>query len=297
MKRMFIWVMALVMLPVMALADVVELPIDFSPGLPVQGDYPAKRGSEEMTHYSDPSIEATYEKVKSDEWQITYYMARIKVANATQIRTAAADSFDKVAVAPTQTIARRMNAVVAINGDFYIGRSGRYVLRQGQVFRDGMEENQDVLLIDEDGDFHIILADEHPENMDKTTIDGKKVINAFCFGPALIRDGEIAVNIDAAQPVSKPKDGEQRIAICQTGPLEYMVITVAHWGMTVENFANFLYSFGDVQQAYNLDGGNSCHLVFMGHWRNVINSTNANRDYRTVPDIIYFASAYEHEVQ
>jgi len=273
-------------------AEILKLPLDFEPAPKPQGEYPAKRNTEGYDHYEDPSITADYEMVISKEWQITYYKARVKIANASQLRTAAASTFDKKALAPTQTIARRMNAVVAINGDYYTGNAGRYVLRQGQVFRDSMAANQDILLIDEDGDFHIVMAEDHPEEMDKTTFNGKKIVNALCFGPALVKDGEVVADLNKAQKQSNPKSGEQRIAICQMGPLDYMVITVAHWGMTLEGFAKFVASFEGVQQAYNLDGGNSCHIVFMGNWRNKIN-TQGGQDYRAIPDIVYFASAYQ----
>ena len=102
------------------------------------------------------------------------------------------------------------------------------------------------------------------------------------------------MNPDSTQPQSHPLSGETRIAICQTGPLEYMVITVAYSGMTLEDFAAFVASFGDVRHAYNLDGGNSCHLVFMGNWRNRT-ETNGGKDYRNVPDIVYFASAWKQD--
>ena len=296
MKRNLLCLMMslLMLIPALAGAEIVTLPLDFSAGMKPLGDYPAKKKTEAYDHYEDPSISATYITERATDWKVNYYMARIKIANGSQIRTESAAGFDRQkGTAPTQTMARRVNAVVAINGDYYTGNAGRYVLRQGKVFRDAMEDNQDLLLIDEDGDFHIILAEEHPETMDKTTINGKRVNNALCFGPALIRDGEIVANVETAQPVSHPKSGEQRIAICQTGPREYMVVTVAHWGMTLEGFARFVYSFGDVQQAYNLDGGNSCHLVFMGNWRNKINTNG--QDYRLVPDIVYFASAWKEE--
>ena len=294
MKRSFLCLAMVFLLiwPMAAGAELLKLPLDFEPAPMPQGGYPAQRGAENYDHYEDPSITADYEMVISDEWKITYYMARVKIADGSQLRTAAASTFDKKALAPTQAIARRMNAVVAINGDYYTGNAGRYVLRQGRVFRDAMAENQDLLLIDEDGDFHIILAEEHPESMDKTVFNGKKITNALCFGPALVRDGEIVANLDKAQKQSNPKSGEQRIAICQMGPLDYMVITVAHWGMTLEGFAKFVASFEGVQQAYNLDGGNSCHIVFMGNWRNKINTTGG-QDYRPIPDIVYFASAWQ----
>lgn len=277
-----------------ARAEVVTLPLDFSPGMKLQASFPAKRGSEEFNHYEDPSITATYESAHSDEWHVMYYLARIRIANGSQLRTAAAAGFDRRGVARTEVMARRMNAVAAINGDYYTGNAGRYVLRQGQVFRDGMAENQDLLLIDEDGDFHIILAEEHPETMDRTTINGKRVNNALCFGPALIRDGEVVMNPDRAPAASNPKSGERRIALCQMGPLDYMVITVAYSGMTLELFTQFLATFDGIQQAYNLDGGNSCHLAFMGNWRDQTDS-NGGDDYRSVPDIVYFASAWQAE--
>ena len=295
MKKLLSLLMALcLLLPGIAGAEILTLPMDFSGGMKPLGDYPAKRNTEAYDRYEDPSITAEYFTDRATEWKVNYYMARIKIANGSQIRTESAAGFDKQkGTAPTQTMARRVNAVVAINGDYYTGSAGRYVLRQGQVFRDSMDANQDLLLIDEDGDFYIILAEEHPEAMDKTVIDGKKVSNVLCFGPALIRDGEIVADAGKAQPVSHPKSGEQRIALCQTGPGEYMVITIAHWGMTLEGFARFVHSFGGIQQAYNLDGGNSCHLVFMGNWRNKINTNG--QDYRMVPDIVYFASAWKEE--
>ena len=279
-------------LPLLAGAEVVTLPLDFSGGLDPVSDYPAQRDAPGYDAYEDLSITATYERVVSPEWHVTCYIARIKIANGSQLRTASFNGFDKSkGTAPTQTMARRNKAIVACNGDYFTGDAGRFVLRQGQVFRKDMREGQDVLLIDEDGDFHLILADEHPETMDKTTIDGKRVNNALCFGPALIRDGEIVVDYERTQRVSHPKNREQRIAICQTGPLEYMIVTVAHWGMDLQSFTEFIASFGNVRHAYNLDGGNSCHLVFMGNWRNKL----ADEEYRNVPDIVYFASAWQAE--
>ncbi len=277
----------MLLLPAAGGAEILNLPLDFEPAPKPQGVYPAPYSDPAWWHYEDPSITADYEMVTSKEWKVTYYAVRVKIANGSQLRTAAANSFDKKGVAPIQTISRRMNAVAAINGDFYSGNAGRYVLRQGQVFRDHMNAGQDLLLIDEDGDFHIVLADEHPEEMDKTVIGGKRVNNAICFGPALIRDGEIVVDVSRAQDQSHPIALEHRAAICQTGPLEYMIITVWHWGFTLEGFADFLASFEDVKQAYNLDGGMSARIVFMGELRN-----KSSEGQRSLPDIIYFASAY-----
>ena len=192
----------------LACAEILTLPLDFSPGMKPLGNYPAFKGEAVFDHYKDPSITADYETARSDKWPINYYMARIRIANGSQIRTAAAVSFDKKALAPTEVMARRVNAIVAINGDYFTGRAGRYVLRQGQVFREAMAENQDLLLIDEDGDFHIILAEEKPENMDRTVIDGKRVNNALCFGPALDQEwGDRRRSCKGTAPVQSAQRG------------------------------------------------------------------------------------------
>ena len=284
--------LAVMLLGAGAEAEILTLPLDFEPAPKPQGAFPAPYSSEAWNHYEDPSITADYEYLVSQEWHTTFFIARVKIANGSQIRTVAANSFDRKGVAPAQTIARRMNAVVAVNGDFYTGSAGRYVLRQGQVFRDMMAANQDLLLIDEDGDFHIILADEHPEEMDKTTIGGKRVNNALCFGPALIRDGEIVVDVSRAQSQSHPIAREIRMAVCQMGEREYMLVVNSNESLTLEDFAAFLHSWGGVRQAYNLDGGMSAHLVFMGELRNKSALING-QDYRPVPDLLYFASAYQ----
>ena len=292
--RFLLCVITLLTLMPMALgsAEVLNLPWNFDPCPRPQGEYPARYRTEAWSHYEDPSITADYDmQMKYGEWKITYYMARVKIANGTQLRTAPAGTFDKPGLTSAQNMARKVNAVVAINGDFFSAGENRYVLRQGQVFQENMGPGQDLLLIDEEGDFHILLAEEHPEEMDKTVINGRKVTNAICFGPALIRDGEIVMDPEKAQAHSHPYALEHRAALCQTGPLEYMVVVVANWGLTLEDFAAFVYGLGGVQQAYNLDGAISCQLVFMGEYRS--KAASDGQDPRPIPDIIYFGSAWQ----
>ena len=85
---------------------------------------------------------------------------------------------------------------------------------------------------------------------------------------------------------SHPEEAQQRLCICQTGELEYMIVACSQ-GMLIEQFADLVMSFGDVQTAYMLDGGASTQVVFLG--KKINNTTAAGRN---VSDIIYFASAY-----
>ena len=278
-------------LPLNALAAIVELPIDFSPGMPLKEKYETGK----MT-YDDPSIhvERMYDSIrvhdKDGYLTCNYYVVRIKIASPSQLRTVAADSFTNSMKDYVVDIVRGMNAVVAINGDYFSDHPGAFVLRQGILYRNTVLTGQDVLLIDEDGDFHVILWEENPRAMDLTEIDGKKVINGFNFGPCIVRDGQRIDDEDtyAKSPEnSKPWESAQRICIGQTGELEYIIVACA-FGIPLDQFTDLVMSMGDVQTAYMLDGGNSVQVVFLDKKIN-----NTSSEGRVVPDCIYFASAWK----
>lgn len=282
-KRTIPVLLTLVLLAGTAFAGIVELPVDDSAGLPVPGEF-----QNNMTYYEDPSIQVTYERVPNSQWGCTYYVARIKVAGPTQIRSSSARGWEANGRVTGDVMAKRVNAVVACDGDFYACRSGCYLLRQGVEYKSHMDAGQDVLLIDENGDFHIILAGDKPEEMDKTVIDGKKIWNALCFGPALLIDGQKVYDPAAEQKDTKGYEPAQRIVLCQNGPLEYMIVACANYGLTLDKMTALVQELGAVQ-AYNLDGGNSACLYLMGRKMNNTNST----EKRPISDIIYFASAWE----
>ncbi len=276
------------LLPFAALAEVVQLPIDTTGGLPYQGEY-----EEGVTVYEDPSIRVeVFSLAREDNrFDTACYYAKIKIANGTQIRASSPKGFDRSVCIPALTLAKRVNAVIAINGDYYIGHSKPYVLRQGVVYKDTVRENMDILLVDEDGDFHVLLAADDPKSIDKTTINGKKVYNAFSFGPALIVDNEVVYVKKSCPGYTEPNRALERMCIVQTGPLEYMVVCVQRKGCTVPDMIELVQEIaGDVKVAYLLDGGQSSQMVFLDHLVN-----QGNRQSRDISDIIYFASAYQPE--
>ncbi len=277
--------------PGRALAEVRKLPMDFSGGTKPQRSYEIG-----LMEYEDPSIHVTRQSerpILPDGKETRLYVLRVKIADASQLRTMSMAGFDKIGrVGNIEVMSNRVNAVVAIGGDYYCGDARRFVLRQGKVYKESMAAGQDLLLIDEDGDFHIILADEHPEDMDKTQVNGKKVVNALCFGPALIKDGQRNSNYQSAPTHCKPDEFNERMVLCQIGPLEYMVVACAHRGLKLTEMTDMIFMLEPgVQQAYNLDGGVSTQMLFLG--RRINNTSIDPNDIRKLVDIVYFASAYE----
>lgn len=273
------------------------LPIDFTGGYP-----PLESGYQGDSVYEDPTIrvEITKKDIKKDyiqgyngdKWTADAWIVDIRIGDASQLRTVAADGFDKKTLMPAEVIAERVNAVVAFNGDYYISRmDDGFHLRQGTFFRDKLKGRWDVLLIDEDGDFHPVHLPGRNELSD--TVDGKKVINAFCFGPILVEDGEIVLDQMKNFTYLKPDEYYSRLAICQVGPLHYKVILTTMeqsyaLGLPLKAFAQLCKDEGAVV-AYNLDGGYSTTLYFHGTRLN--NQYKVN--FRDIPDIFYFASAWD----
>ena len=266
-----------------------SLPIDFTPGNPLNRKYYLSD-----TVYQDPTIEV---QISAGDYNgVLYWIADIEIQDPSQLRTAAAESFDDTRAREYGSVlARRMNAVLAVDGDFYSYTSNNDVhvtIRQGITFKTSLLNRpcQAVLLIDEDGDFHGIEA---PRNGDiGTEIDGKKIINAFYFGPLLVNNGQKRADSQKPSHMS-PDQFSQRVALCQTGHLKYRVIVSGPSKRGSKAFQyypwrDFVAGFDDILVAYNLDGGDSAFLYFNNQR---VNDPLSDND-RLIADIVYFASAW-----
>lgn len=313
MKRILTLLLCMMLLAAPALAEEVEEDVDLDEGaaaasaasLPVDfsaGPVPAESGFTEDS-YEDASISVKLEKVTQDT--AVYCVARVKIADASQFRTAVTPKGRDNKISK---MAEKQNAVIAIGGDYYGSDKGGYIVRQGEIIEKRAKPypTRDLLCVDENGDFHIILRQRNAyekkkqvnENFAdelKQLVAEHKLVNVFEWGPALVIDGEkqeIPESYSGALTHRNP-----RCAIGQTGPLEYVLVvvdTVTHHdrsgkeGATGDELAQFMADLGCIQ-AYNLDGGNSALMVF--HNQNYSDKT-VNEE-RSVSDIIYFATAVQ----
>lgn len=271
------------------------LPIDFSGGMMPQEEF----YKDDWT-YEDPTISVRIKfrddledymsgykgKKKAGAWVVD-----IRLGDASQLRTLAAVSFNKKDSKAVEQMAGWVNAVIAFNGDFAARRTEGLIIRQGETFKNKLKGQLDVLAIDEAGDFHVFTRPKKDEVGD--SIDGKKIINAFYFGPVLVDNGVIPEKFTTFRYLHED-DYYARLGICQLGPLHYkMIITTMQdvtVGMKLTDFARLCKDEGAVY-AFNLDGGYSAAMIFRGQMVN----DEKNAEPRTVPDIIYFASAWNGE--
>jgi len=255
--------------------------------------------------YEDPSISVRCEyaslvphfKSKQIQSSITY----VKVANASQIRTAMSfDNYKKGGYVEAVDMAKAKNAIAAVNGDFfkYHGKTG-YVLRQGEFYRNKLNGKRDVLFIDQEGNFAAIYgATAEDGDAYMAAQPAGSVVNVFTLGPVLVENGTARVISETSVAQSGEfqwKYAQQRVAVLQTGPLEYAIVetygkTDGSMGMTIQEFADYIaYLFPNCVMAYNLDGGGSTNVVLKGE------RIHTTPGHRQISDILYFASAWREE--
>lgn len=264
-------------------ANVGALPRDlFAPGSTPVAENFTENG------YRDDTIIVELEQKRMFDSDV--YVAYVKIATPSQLRTAVAGKkMGASSTNHTTTICKNYNGLVAINGDYYTKTKAGYIVRMGQTYREKTSKNMDLLLIDELGDFHILLHGHDNQKEELAVFSSEhEIVNGFFFGPGLVKNGEILEIPENYQ--FDPHQKNPRAGIAQLDDLTYALVVVngrssESEGVTLEEFAQVMAEIG-AQQAYNLDGGNSATLAFNGEVYN-----DKPQAERSVTDIIYFASA------
>lgn len=261
-------------------AEVTALPMDFSAGCVADPANYTENG------YEDASLSIQMERIQQDD--VTYNVARVKIAHASQLRTGLEDPERGKKSNYVHTIAEKYNAVLAISGDFFVKNSVGYVVRQNEVYRKKPSKSRDMLLIDSNGDFHIIYKSDAAELQALLAREDVTFPNIFNFGPVLVDNSEVvAIPEDYGFNLSRP---EPRCAIGQLGELEYLLVVAdgrsdSSDGATGAQLAAFMQEQGCIT-AYNLDGGDSALMWFGGDYY-------SRKTKRAQSDIIYFATTVE----
>lgn len=296
MRKMLTILLAACLLIPAALAESAwaPLPLDDVEAIPhaASPDHYIYNDEGELIGYEDETLTVTMEHIWVDDAR--FNVARITIVDPSQLRTGLAvpnaRKTNKVSA-----IAASHNAVVAIGGDFFTKDKVGPAIRMGKVFQEPVpgnrtRYNRDMLFIDENGDFHILLKPtiEDYQAMRDSELN---IINAFTFGPALVIDGEIQ-ETDPEHYAYALSYKDARTAIGQIGPLEYLLVVVdgddragGSKGCTGAALAQFMHDQGCVQ-AFNLDGGGSAYMYFGGA-NYSDKSVNAER---SLSDIIYFGT-------
>ena len=235
------------------------------------------------TSYADENISIELSTYRLSD--TTVYVADVRLASSDYLRTAFADNtYGRNITEKTSSIASSVDAILAVNGDYYGAQRSGYVIRNGVLYRSQSSGSED-LVIYADGSFGIVNEDE----ISAEALIANGAWNVLSFGPALIEGGEVSVS--EKDEVGRAMASNPRTAIGVVDDLHYVFVvsdgrTSESDGLSLYELASFLQSLG-VETAYNLDGGGSSSMVFLG---NIINNPASGKNRsneRSVSDIVY----------
>jgi len=234
--------------------------------------------------YSDENISITITEYR--EYDTTIYVADVQLSSVEYLQTAFAQSaYGRNITEKTSVIAAANNAILAINGDFYGSQTEGYVLKNGELYRETSSEDQEALVVWQDGSFTIITEGE----VTASSLLESGALQVLSFGPALVMNGSVSVS--ESEEVGKAKASNPRTAIAVVDNLHYLFVvsdgrTDESEGLSLYQLAEFMQSLG-ADIAYNLDGGGSSTMYFNGEVINNPTSDGKTIKERSVSDIVY----------
>lgn len=171
-----------------------------------------------------------------------------------------------------ETLAQTEQLVFAINGDYYPYRADRgytvgNIIRQGEILysytgkRNRAYPVLDNLVLRDDGSLEVYAVGE--VTAEEIAASGT-AHDMFSFGPVLVRDGQLQVYTGSHCDADEP-----RMSIGMIEPGYYRIIMAegrisgGPAGIDLNTLARLQYCRG-VEQAFNMDGGNTAVIIFMG---------------------------------
>jgi exopolysaccharide biosynthesis protein len=220
---------------------------------------------------------------------LTYFVADVVLSDATQLSNAFAnDMFGRNIIETTSQIASDNDAIFAINGDYYGFREDGIIIRNGVIYRDVPARTGLAFYLD--GSMKIY---------DETQISAKQLLadgvwNTLSFGPTLLVDSIMPTNLTQVEvdhnfgnhsiQSNQPRTG---IGIIDENHYVFIVVdgrsTGYSRGASLTEFAQMFKDLG-CTNAYNIDGGGSSTMYFMGR---VVNNPLGRNKERGTSDILY----------
>lgn len=236
------------------------------------------------TSYESTGISITITTQRQYDTDI--YIADVIIKDISYLRAGlAGGAFGRNIKETTSKMAEDNGAILAINGDYYGFRDSGFVMRNGYFYRDTARTAAEDDALAVYGDGHMEIVSERDADVQALKQDA---IQVFSFGPGLIQEGEILVN--EYSEVEQSMRSNPRTAIGEISPLHYIFLVSD--GRTEESEGLSLWELAQIMQelgcgtAYNLDGGGSSTMWFMGR---IVNHPTGGRQSgeRSVSDIVY----------
>lgn len=227
-------------------------------------------------------LNSEYTNYGGKTFPLVYFVAHIRMRDINAFRTVqAADNRNGAGAIKPWILARRNKAVLMITGDNLVESDTQYksiLIRDGKVFLDSAKN--DFMAMYPDMTMRIFSPKE--TNATELLMDG--VREAFSFAPMMIRDGVLTTaDIDHFPRIGNETNPRTGLGMIEPGHFVAIVVDGRQkdysYGMRLSAFAELFVKEG-CQQAYNLDGGVSTCMLFMGEQLN----RHGNKRVGTIED-------------
>lgn len=216
---------------------------------------------------------------------LTYFVADIQLAEPTLWQSLYSENKQ-----PLTNFLDGVDAVLAINGDDYGTHQYGVIVRNGRLLR-AKDTTRHMLVVERDGTLRMVTdRKNHPPKDLADQLLAEGAWQAYEFGPALVEQGQALAFPKAFDVIStRSSRKEPRTAIGQIAPLHYCLIVVDGRqpgysdGISLQDLQQLFLDYG-AQTAFNLDGGGSTELWFMGE---ILNQPCGGHE-RSVSDGICF---------
>jgi len=215
--------------------------------------------------YKSDNVEVKIERISKND--LTYYVADVKRSDISR-KTAS-------------EISNKNDAIVAINTDFYSYKNRGLIIRNGEVLlNNGF---RDIFCIFDDGKVDCFA----PNQFTPQQLLDMGVVETFDFGPIMVYDGKITD--DSIGGITQKTSKHPRTGIGYYSEGHYLFIVADgrkegySLGINIEDFAKIFEAYG-VKIAYNLDGGGSTTMTFLG---DLVNLPEGNDKQRSIDSILY----------
>lgn len=244
--------------------------------------------TEEEDLYVSENVHITVRKFTDSttfQKRITYFVADIKIQDIRSFRTAWAGA------TPVNEVTQSLKAyddmvhpILSMNGDYISAKKIGIVIRNGTLYRSAETKFYDICALMKNGEMKIFPGDSF-------TVD--EVLSydpwqCWCFGPSLLdEDGNSKTEFQ-----SNLTDTNPRSALGYYEPGHYCFVVVDgrkkgySSGVTMRQLSKLMHHLG-CKAAYNMDGGSSSQMRFLGELVNLPSGA------RKLPDIIYITEPPE----
>ena len=274
MKRLLVLLLFLYLLPAWAQQQPLRTPEGFLTPDAGQAEYVLEDPDAGRWQYLSPTLQVDITRHEEPQLPLVWFETHIRLGpgeTLTSYVTSGKRPGNRL-LSPRE-IARENHAVLAITDDFFShrlrnGQTQGIIVRGGQILSDKTYKadrsaypNLEVLARFADGSLMTFLSDAHTaqEYLDMDATD------VYAFGPILVQDGQLGPHM---QDPDYYHYREPRCALGMIAPDRYVLLTVRgraddSRGAYLDWLAHKMLDLGAVE-AFNMDGGGSVALVFMG---------------------------------